>query len=971
MRFRSITISGEDDPRTITPEMNFGAGGLSRRVVETAGEYSDSEVVWQQDVYEWAASLDLGVARVVDLGTGSGIKTTQFFDQSQHEIVQVDFRDARSQTDGLKVPFIELDFSTAQGTSKLKKLFEDPKPTLFLLADVIEHLRDPRPLLRSLRWLLRRNEKNRLVISTPDRERVDGRDSEARPDNPRHFRQWTANEFGLALRSSGLKIIEFGRVPQNNFDDLYGGIAALVSCDYAFLESFLLTQGLPSHADHILVTSEFGELGASGGIGSYCSDVRAVSPEPPLILIAGGYGFSTDDVIEEAQGAGLVHVDKFAPGQGSVEVDRDRILTAVQQLLFLYDDVKLIEFQDYLGIGARIAQAKRAQLIPTDVLIACYAHGNQFYLDCAGDDVNVNRAVDVDAWERIALQEADVVLFPSRYLEELYIADFGLDLRDTRFVPYPGWMDRPARLDDSYQATDTVLFYGRPSAQKGYPEFIEALSLVLGGPHSSRVRNVVLLGVPEPPDWLLRLEGVDVHFGTYDREGARRLLSEWAGRALAVLPYKGDNQPLAIWEVVESGARLISFDAGGVPEQLPRALHEDLLCSPNVNALASKISEVLAESYWDTVQIALKTRSLIDEELHAVRDAYLTEMSHLKRIDPSPHLETQGSVSVVFTNYNGKKEWIKDAFYGITNSFARPSSVILVDDDSDPVSLVALADIAERYLDPSIPYQLVRPESNQGLAGARNLGMKYVESDYVLIHDNDNIVRNDFIGRASAILDADPRVGVVTCWTDYFADDGVSEWNQEAWPAWGYRPLGGDLGIAFTRNCIGDAGALYRVEALHQVGFWDASSRAKWEDWQTFLQLLLRDWRVQVLPEESLIYRVRPDSMLRTYGEFRGWERIWRSLPVPQSQRYSLLRQILHPARIVAPRDQGEQAFWMSKELREQEQELALQGQQLALQQAQIDELHAKLGEVGTELQVTHNSRVWKVAELLRGLRRK
>ncbi|MEI2717416.1 MAG: hypothetical protein V9E98_10535, partial [Candidatus Nanopelagicales bacterium] len=33
----------------------------------------------------------------------------------------------------------------------------------------------------------------------------------------------------------------------------------------------------------VVASRSFGELGASGGIGSYCSDVRAVSPEPPLI----------------------------------------------------------------------------------------------------------------------------------------------------------------------------------------------------------------------------------------------------------------------------------------------------------------------------------------------------------------------------------------------------------------------------------------------------------------------------------------------------------------------------------------------------------------------------------------------------------------------------------------------------------------------------------------------------------------
>lgn len=951
MTFIRCTISGVVDPELLTPQASFGAGAGSRQVVETEGNYIDEEVVWQDAVYELAADIADHDHRVVDLGTGSGIKMLRHFGLDHQEIIQVDHRDGRMERDWSGTTFLTADFASAASLDRLEDQLRSPDPTLYVLADVIEHLRDPRPLLRILRRLLRGHSKNRLVISTPDRERIDGRNKSGVPDNPRHARQWTLNEFGLMLRSSGFEVEAVGRLPQNTADNWQRGVAAVVRCDDASYERFLARHGLPPRSDHVIITSEHGKLSRSGGIGSYCQDVVAVAEVAPIFLFCGSHGLE-DDVIGACDRRGWIHVDRFSGSARPGVLDPDAVLAAVEHIVFLYDDVRLVEYQDYLGIGARVAQAKRAGLLPDRVTTVCYAHGNHFYLDRAADHIGVGRDLEIDAAERIALQESDVVLFPSQYLERLYCDDYGLSLRAVRRVPYPAVLGDRVREEGEYEAKDTVLFYGRASAQKGYPDFLEALRFVLSNPQASgAVTNVVILGVDEVPDWLTALPDIKVVHGAMSRAGARTALDRWAGRAVAVLPYRGDNQPLAVWEIISSGARLLTYDVGGVPEQLPEALWPELLCPPNPTSLGQRLLGVLSESHWDTLSIARNTWSLTWQTLEKARDEYRRTMAELKSLPVSQSGQVRSSVTAIVTNFNGQREWLDDVLFGLRNSLYQPDEVVFVDDASQPAAREVLSDALKSEA-PPLRCRVLQLEENVGLAAARTAAAQDVSSDYVLVQDNDNVIRNEFVGLAIDMMNNDPSLAAVTSWTDYF-EDGV-DWQVEGGWRSGYRPLGADLGLGLLGNTIGDANAVYRTDALREVGFWDCSSRAKWEDWQLFVKLIVAGHKVSVIPREMLLYRVRPGSMLRQYEDFGGWQRIWRTLPIPANQQYGVMRSLLVGTQAVAPAPQA-----------------APEPQLTESTTVDVDQLRADLLDAEQKLQGVLRSRTWRSTEGLRRFKRR
>ena len=71
-------------------------------------------------------------------------------------------------------------------------------------ADVIEHLRDPRPLLRNLRLLL--DDAPFALLSTPERDITRGEDHGGPPDNPHHVREWNLAELEQLLDWAGFRI---------------------------------------------------------------------------------------------------------------------------------------------------------------------------------------------------------------------------------------------------------------------------------------------------------------------------------------------------------------------------------------------------------------------------------------------------------------------------------------------------------------------------------------------------------------------------------------------------------------------------------------------------------------------------------------------------------------------------------------------------------------------------------------------
>lgn len=178
----------------------FLAPGYRERLEPTYFHDDGMDAVWQPDVYPDAATLArlLGSRRIVDLGCGDGSKLAAL--HPEFEIVGLDVganldRSRERQAVGT---WFELDLDSDDPLP-----IEDVSGSLFICADVLEHLRFPEKTLHRVREALDRGADG-LVLSTPQRDLADGDGHLGPPRNPAHVREWNALELRDFLASCGL-----------------------------------------------------------------------------------------------------------------------------------------------------------------------------------------------------------------------------------------------------------------------------------------------------------------------------------------------------------------------------------------------------------------------------------------------------------------------------------------------------------------------------------------------------------------------------------------------------------------------------------------------------------------------------------------------------------------------------------------------------------------------------------------------
>jgi SAM-dependent methyltransferase len=143
---------------------------------------------WQKEVYQLAADIadEHNCTTILDVGCGSGYKLVNQL--------------GKYNTIGIEVN-PTFDWLQRKYPNRKWLLFDEVEPAklqadLVICADVIEHLANPDDLLDFI------SEINfwKLIISTPERDSVAGKNDYGPPENTAHYREWNAVEFRNYLR---------------------------------------------------------------------------------------------------------------------------------------------------------------------------------------------------------------------------------------------------------------------------------------------------------------------------------------------------------------------------------------------------------------------------------------------------------------------------------------------------------------------------------------------------------------------------------------------------------------------------------------------------------------------------------------------------------------------------------------------------------------------------------------------------
>jgi 2-polyprenyl-3-methyl-5-hydroxy-6-metoxy-1,4-benzoquinol methylase len=177
---------------------------------EKAAYFDDVEtgITYQPDVYPFAAELagQMGCSTIIDIGCGKALKLAKLHAQyPARTYVGVDFGQniAWCKANHPFGTWIEANLEIRNSVLWPPKLMQE---ALILSSDVIEHLSNPLPLLQMIRGLLQQG-GSVFVLSTPDRDRINGTSHCGPPPNPCHVREWNLDELMRLLQLSGLKVI--------------------------------------------------------------------------------------------------------------------------------------------------------------------------------------------------------------------------------------------------------------------------------------------------------------------------------------------------------------------------------------------------------------------------------------------------------------------------------------------------------------------------------------------------------------------------------------------------------------------------------------------------------------------------------------------------------------------------------------------------------------------------------------------
>lgn len=181
---------------------------------------------YQIHVYRWADRIARrrGLRRVLDAGCGVGTKLVRVLGGEERELWGVD------QASALGVAR-EISPAARYWAADLEHPAGGPDDPggdfdLIVCADVLEHLGNPDPLMAFL--LSRTAPRGRLVLSTPERDRLRGRACRAslKPD---HVREWSRGEFVAYVRSRGFEVLSSRLTAQDETET-----ASLWPAEFAF-----------------------------------------------------------------------------------------------------------------------------------------------------------------------------------------------------------------------------------------------------------------------------------------------------------------------------------------------------------------------------------------------------------------------------------------------------------------------------------------------------------------------------------------------------------------------------------------------------------------------------------------------------------------------------------------------------------------------------------------------------------------
>ncbi len=245
-------------------------------------------------------------------------------------------------------------------------------------------------------------------------------------------------------------------------------------------------------------------------------------------------------------------------------------------------------------------------------------------------------------------------------------------------------------------------------------------------------------------------------------------------------------------------------------------------------------------------------------------------------------------VTVVIPNYNGKK-YINDCMDALAFQMNESVKVIVVDNGSTDGSVEVLR---EEYSWAG----LVELGENTGFCNAVNVGIRLSETPYVILLNNDTVIKSGFINNLVSVMEKPGNEKVfsvsskmVDMYRPEIVDDAGDRYSALGWAF--SRGKGKDsakynVPVEVFAACGG--AAIYRRSVFDEIGFFDELHFAYLEDLDIGYRAGIFGYRNLYEPTAEVLHAGSGSSGSR-YNEFKTKHSsanstyiIWKNMPVVQ-----------------------------------------------------------------------------------------
>lgn len=217
----------------------------------------------------------------------------------------------------------------------------------------------------------------------------------------------------------------------------------------------------------------------------------------------------------------------------------------------------------------------------------------------------------------------------------------------------------------------------------------------------------------------------------------------------------------------------------------------------------------------------------------------------------------KNKVSVIVPCYN-YAQFLGEALDSLlAQTYANWECIVVNDGSPDNTEDIALA-YCNR--DSRIKYFY---KENGGHSAARNFGINQSEGTYILLLDADDWISNEYLEKATEIMDSDEHIKLATGQVQLFGNNN----EKILMPPF-------DLRSFLVVNYITISSLFRRSDYYNTKGF--DETMLGFEDWDFFISLLKNGGKVLELPFTCLYYRKKEESLY--VGFLRDKKKVFRDL---------------------------------------------------------------------------------------------